>query len=156
MKVQQKATHIQSFGGLNFINAYLIANNFQSIVTNHLGQRSIISRYSYADLLRQLFFLAAINGNTLDESNVLKEQLNDHPELRIASPDTIEYAFQELSQKMKLITTEKGICHQLNEHKDFNELLATLCSSLSLIKSGNPCTMDYDGHITETTKNDTS
>lgn len=154
MQVQQKTTHIQSFGGLNFINAYLNANNFQSIVTGHLGQRSIIARYSYADLLRQLFFLAAINGNTLDECNVLKEQLKDHPELRIASPDTIEYAFQELRQKTKLVTTEKGICHQSNEHKAFNELLANLCSSLSLIKPDKPCTMDYDGHITENTKND--
>jgi hypothetical protein len=156
MQIQQKATYIQSFGGLNFINTYLTANNFREIVTNHLGVRSIIARYSYADLLRQVFFLASINGTTLDESNVLREQLKDHPELRIASPDTIEYAFQELRQQTQLVTTERGVCHQINEHKGFNELLVSLCSSLKLMKPHTGYIMDYDGHITENTKNDSA
>lgn len=154
MQVQQKTTHIQSFGGLNFIQAYLTANNFQKTVTSQLGNRSIVAQYSYADILRQLFFIAAINGTSLDESNILREQLKDHPNLRIASPDTIEYAFQELRQQSSTITTDKGIIHQVNEHAGFNTLMASLCSSLQLLKPGKASTMDYDGHITENTKND--
>jgi hypothetical protein len=80
-----------------------LTNDFQSIVTGHPSQQSIIARYSYADLMRQLFFLAATNGNSLDECKVLKEQLKGRPELRIASADNTEYAFQELRQETNLI-----------------------------------------------------
>lgn len=154
MQVQQKATHIQSFGGINFINDYLRRNNFAGAVTAHLGLRSILAEYSYADLLGQLFFVSAMNGNTLDESNILREQLKDHPALSIASPDTIEYAFQELRRSTSHITAPNGARHQVNEHEGFNKLLVTLCSRLKLLQPSKGCTMDYDGHITENTKND--
>lgn len=154
MQVQQKATHIQSFGGLNFINDYLNKHCFSNIVLRHLGPRSILARYSYDDLLRQLFFITAIGGDTLDESGTLKEQLRDHPELTIASADTIEYAFQELRQKNKEINAASGACHQINEHTGFNKLLVTLCSKLHLLSPLQSFMMDYDGHITENNKAD--
>ncbi len=122
------------------------------MVTTHLGSRSLLAQYSYADLLQQLLFIAAMGGDTLDESNILKEQLKDHPTLAIASPDTIEYAFQELRRRNISITTPNGVCHQVNEHEGFNKLLATLCSNI--ISSPQDCMMDYDGHITENTKAD--
>jgi hypothetical protein len=118
-----KATHFQSFAGLNFINDYLRRNAFEATVTTHLGHRSVLAKYSYADILCQLFFIAAINGN------ILKEQLKDHPDLTIASPDTIKYAFQELRRTSKQLTTGGGVCHQINEHEDFIQLLVTLCST---------------------------
>jgi hypothetical protein len=154
MQVQQKSTHIQSFGGLNFINGYLKSHNLEKVVSSELGVRSIVAQYSYADLFRQLFFIAAINGTSLDESNILREQLKDHPDLRIASPDTIEYAFQELRQKTISNTTPKGVCHQVNEHSGFNTLMPKLCSTLQMLKGNKSFTMDYDGHILENTKND--
>lgn len=152
MQVQQKSTHIQSFGGLNFINDYLKGHSFQNTVTTHLGSRSVFAQYSYADLLQQLLFIAAMGGDTLDESNFLKEQLKDHPTLAIASPDTIEYAFQELRRSNKSITTPGGVCHQVNEHEGFNKLLATLCSNMTA--SLQHCMMDYDGHIIHNSKVD--
>ena len=154
MQVQQKSTHFQSFGGLNFINDYLKRNAFASTVAAHLGVRSVFAKYSYADLLQQLFCIAAINGDTLDESNILREQLKDHPDLTIASPDTIEYAFQELRLPNKQIITAGGVCHQINEHEGFNRLLVTLCSNMSHLKLHKGCMMDYDGHIVENTKAD--
>lgn len=154
MQVQQNFTHIQSFGGLNFIHDYLKRNSFSDTVSAHLGQRSLLAQYSYADLLSQLFFLTSINGDTLDESNILKEQLKDHPDVAIASPDTIEYAFQELRQRTKQVTAPRGVCHHINEHKGFNRLLVTLCSELNLLQPSRAYMMDYDGHITENTKND--
>ena len=136
------------------MQSYLASKNFHSTVAAQLGNRNMIAQYSYGDLLRQLFFVTAINGTSLDESNILRDQLKDHPSLRIASPDTIEYAFQELRQSSNTITTDKGVIHQINEHTGFNKLMTALCSSLHLLQPGKPCIMDYDGHITENTKND--
>ena len=154
MQVQQKSTHIQSFGGLNFINDYLNQAGFEQIVTGQLESRNILAQYSYGQLIKQLFFIALMGGDTLDESNILKEQLSDHPSLRIASADTIEYAFHELCQETKEVKAESGACHQINEHPGFNQLLVKLCSRLNLLRPGKEYMMDYDGHIVENTKGD--
>lgn len=153
MQVKQKETFIQSFGGLNFINDYLIANNFSGLAFHHLGSRNITAKYSYGDLLRQLFFIAAMGGDTLDESNYLKYQLQDHPDLKIASPDTIEYVFQELRQQSSEVTSTSGAVHKIYEHNGFNKLLVTLCSNLLLFNNSSYM-MDYDGHTLENTKED--
>lgn len=153
MQVKQKETFIQSFGGLNFIHNYLKANKFSALALDHLGHRNITARYSYADLLRQLFFIAAIGGDSLDESNYLKYQMQDHPDLKIASPDTIEYAFQELRQKTRKVTGASDAIHQINEHSGFNKLLVTLCNKF-LLSSDDFHMMDYDGHTVKNTKTD--
>lgn len=154
MQIQQKATHIQSFGGLNFINEYLTGIGFEDIVTGALGCRSLLAQYSYADLIRQLYFIAAIGGDALDDSNTLKQQLSDHPCLRIASADTIEYAFQELRQPIHKVAGKKDALHQTNEHEGFNKLLPLLCRKTKLLTHARGYTMDYDGHIIKNTKDD--
>ena len=75
--------------------------NFSSIVTQALGIRNFLAQYSYGDLLKAIFYSKLIWGDVLDDLNVLKDQMQDYPCLTIASPDTIEYAFQELVQPIK-------------------------------------------------------
>lgn len=153
MQVKQKNTFTSSFGGLNFINDFLNSRGFSNLADHYLGSRSLTAQYSYADLIKQLLFIAAIGGDSLDESNYLKYQLQDHPHLRIASPDTIEYAFQELRQRTVNITADSGACHQINEHTGFNKLLTATCSKY-LLPTTQSYMMDYDGHIIENAKAD--
>lgn len=153
MQVRQKNTFISSFGGINFINHFLKSRDFSSIVEQNLGKRSPKAGYGYADLIKQMFFTAAIGGTSLDENNYLKEQLSDHPSLKIASPDTIEYAFQELRTKTKNIPSKSGAIHQVNEHGGFNKLLAAISSRYLFSRQGNYL-LDYDGHSVENTKPD--
>lgn len=154
MQVQVKKSFYQSFGGINFIEEDIRKINFSSIVTQTLGSRSFLAQYSYADLLKTIFYSKLIGGDVLDDLNVLKQQLQDHPCLTIASPDTIEYAFQELVQPIKKEATTTGKEHFINEHKGFNRLLTNLCRQTGLLKQGKKYTMDYDGHIIENTKID--
>lgn len=135
------------------MNDFLDTRGFSCLISTHLGSRSLIAQYSYADVIKQLFFIASIGGDSLDESNYLKYQLQDHPHLRIASPDTIEYAFQELRQPTRKITADSGACHHINEHAGFNKLLPAICHK-HLLSSTRSHMMDYDGHIVENTKND--
>lgn len=154
MQVQVKKSFYQSFGGINFMNADLVSIDFSTLATQTLGSRSLSTRYSYADLLKHLFFSKAIGGNVLDDINTLKGQLKDHPQLKIASPDTIEYAFKELVQPTKKIITASGKEHFINEHKGFNTLFSKLCMQTGLLNSKDQYTLDYDGHIVENTKID--
>lgn len=154
MQVQVKKSFYQSFGGINFIEEDIRKINFSSIVSQTLGSRSLLAQYSYADLLKAIFYSKLIGGDALDDLNVLKQQLQDHPFLTIASPDTIEYAFQELVQPIKKEATTTGKEHFINEHKGFNSLLTNLCRQTGLLKQGEKHTMDYDGHIIENTRID--
>lgn len=153
MQVQQKPTDIQSFGGINFVNEYLISFDLDDIVLQKLGTRSVLAQYSYADLIRQLFFIALMGGEVLDDSNKLRQEFKRHPYLRIASPDTIEYAFLELRRPIRCVVTADGVTHQINEHAGFNQLLPRLCRKTGLLTTEG-YTMDYDGHIVENEKKD--
>ena len=93
MQVQVKYADYQSFGGINFLNDYLNRLGFGPVVQSCLGQRSAIARYQYSDLLKEIFFICAIGGETLDDSNILRKEVSRHPDLQVASADTIEYAF---------------------------------------------------------------
>ena len=153
MQVQQNPSHLQSFGGINFLNEYLDKIGFRSIVLSTLGHRSLLAKYRYDDLLRQIFFICSIGGDALDDSNVLREQFSRHPYLRVASADTIEYAFQELRQPTEQKCTAAAV-HHINEHGGFNKMLALLCKTTRLLNHTEGYTMDYDGHIVENTKGD--
>ena len=154
MQVHVKPTFYQSFGGINFIEEDIKKINFDPLVAETLGSRSILAQYSYGDLLKSIFYSKLIGGDTLDDLNVLKNQLQDHPQLTIPSPDTLEYAFQELVQPVKKEATTTHKEHLINEHKGFNSLLTKLCGQTGLLKQQEKYTMDYDGHIIENCKPD--
>lgn len=154
MQVQVNPTFYQSFGGINFIEEDIKRINFNSLVSETLGSRSLLAQYSYGDLLKNIFYSKLIGGDVLDDLNVLKGQLQDHPHLKIASPDTIEYAFQKLVQPTRTEATTMGKEHSINEHKGFNTLLTKLCKQTGLLKRSKEYMMDYDGHILDNTKED--
>lgn len=154
MQVQVKSAFFQSFGGINFMDADFRKLGVSSLITNALGHRSLIATYSYADVIKTIYYLHAIGGDVLDDVNTLKLQLQDHPELKICSADTIEYVCQELRRPNSEVTTAKGVVHTINEHEMFNKVLPKLCKLGGVINVNGEHTMDYDGHIAENTKPD--
>lgn len=154
MQVHQSSQHIQSFGGINFLYETLKQTGFHRQVQEQLGSRTPGAQYRYSDILQQLFFIVSIGGDCLDDTLTLQQQLQDHPHLRIASADTIEYAFQELRQKNIIQQTANDITHTINEHEKFNQLLPRLCMASGLLNSEKAYVMDYDGHIVKNTKPD--
>ena len=127
MQIEIKKSFHQSFGGINFLDADLRRSGFRRLITEHLGHRSINAQYSYSDVIKNLFFMFSIGGDVLDDMNTLREQMQDHPWLRICSPDTVEYVCGELRQPAQVITTGKEKTHYLNEHAGFNRLFPALC-----------------------------
>jgi len=154
MQVQEKPSFYQSFGGINFMEADYRRMGIEKLFTQHVGSRSVYAAYSYSDIIKSLYYMFSIGGDVLDDLNTLKEQVQDHPSLSICSPDTVEYAFNELMQPNVEHTTDKGVTHQVNEHSGFNKLLVNLCLRGKLLTPTDVYTMDYDGHITENSKAD--
>jgi hypothetical protein len=154
MQVQVKHSCYQSFGGINFMNADFRQSGFDKLITGHLGHRSLIAQYSYSDVLKSLLFMFSIGGDVVDDLNILRQQMKDHPSLKICSPDTVEYVCQELRQSTVIEKTAKGTQHSINEHANFNKLLPELCLQGKILDTKQSYTMDYDGHIIENTKTD--
>ena len=57
MQVQVKKSFYQSFGGINFIEEDIRKINFDPLVTETLGSRSLLAQYSYGDLLKNIYEL---------------------------------------------------------------------------------------------------
>ena len=154
MQVQVKASFYQSFGGINFMEDDYRRMGIENLLTEHVGLRSLLAVYSYSDIIKSLYYMFAIGGDVLDDLNTLNKQVQDHPHLKICSPDTVEYAFKELVKPTVVHTTGKGVKHQINEHTGFNKILAALCLRGKILNTTDVYTMDYDGHITENSKAD--
>jgi hypothetical protein len=154
MQVEVKHSFYQSFGGINFMDADFRKSGFDELITGYLGHRSLIAQYNYSDVLKSLFFMFSIGGDVLDDLNNLREQMKDHPSLKICSPDTVEYVCQELRQNTVIVKTAKGTEHHINEHANFNKLLPALCVEGGVLDKKQSNTMDYDGHIADNTKTD--
>ena len=58
-----KPTFHQSFGGINFLEADFARLDFGSLITSHLGSRSVKAVYSYADVLKHLNYMFSIGGD---------------------------------------------------------------------------------------------
>lgn len=101
-------------------------SNSSNLVRLHFGEQSSNTVYSYADILRQHFYTTSIGGEVLDDYILLKQQLQNHPFLKIDSPDAIEYVFQELKQATTTVKSPSGTLHAVNEYYGFNSLLPAL------------------------------
>lgn len=154
MQVEVKQSFYQSFGGINFMEADYRRLGFSSLIAAHLGLRSLSAVYSYSDVIKTIFFTHSIGGDVLDDANTLRQQLQDHPTIKICSPDTIEYVCQQLRVPKQIITTDKGVVHQIVTHANFNRLLLALSLRGGIISTTGNYTLDYDGHIVENTKPD--
>jgi Transposase DDE domain group 1 len=154
MQVVVNRTFHQSFGGINFLEADFTRLDFNSLITKHLGSRSVKAVYSYSDILKHLYYMFSIGGDVLDDLNILKEQLQDHPALHICSPDTFEYVSHQLKTATIENKTDKGVKHQINEHAGFNKLLPAISLLGGTLNKTDTYTLDYDGHIVENTKAD--
>ena len=59
----------------------------EKLNTSHPGYRSHNVVYGYSDFIKTIFYIHAIGGDALDDVNVLKEQMRDHPGLRLCSAE---------------------------------------------------------------------
>ena len=154
-KITQSQKNITPFGGLNFIYQAMNRMGLDKFLDNQIGIRSIFAKYSYSDIVYSLFGNALTQGSFVADLEVLKEKYSKQVFNKIPSPDTVEYACQELKTANILIKTDKGVLHQLNYNNRMNEtliMLAVKSNQLSAEQKEN--ILDFDNVITENEKQD--
>jgi hypothetical protein len=80
-----------------------------------------------------LTFNNLTQGEFLADLETLKNRLPKALSHFVPSPDTVEYASQELKVDNLVIPITKDTNHEINENPKFNELLPSLCVALGLI-----------------------
>jgi len=113
-KITQSSRNITPFGGLNFIYNAIKRSKIDVFIDQKLGFRNFRAHYSYSDIVLSLFGNSLCNGEYLSDLEHLKTKFSHQFFTQIPSPDTVEYACQELKTDTEIETTSKGIVHQFN------------------------------------------
>lgn len=153
LKIRNKNSNITPYGGLFFIDNLLNKKELKKLVVKHLGQRSVFAKYSYYDICKALLYNNIAQGEFLADLETLKNRLPKALSQFVPSPDTVEYASQELKVKNLVIPITKDTKHEINENPKFNKLLPSLCVALGLIPQNTEgLTLDFDHVINENEK----
>jgi Transposase DDE domain group 1 len=154
-KVKQSSKNITPFGGLNFIFNAMKRSKIDEFLNEKLGFRNYRSEYSYSDIALSLFGNALCNGEYISDLEYLKQNFSKQFFTKIPSPDTVEYACQELKTKTIVEKTVDGIVHEFNYNSKTNNTLVALCVKTGQLKTNENYTLDFDNVVLENDKQDT-
>ena len=153
-KVKQSLRNITPFGGLNFIFNAIKDGEIANFIDKKLGFRNIRAHYSYADILFSLLGNALCNGNYISDLEHFKKSYKNQFFNKIPSPDTVEYACQELKTPTIVEKTVQDIEHQFNYNNKTNNTLIALCVKTGQLKRAKKYTLDFDHVVLENKKQD--
>ena len=153
-KVSKSLKNITPFGGLNFIYNAINCSKFDAFIDEKLGYRNFRAHYSYSDIVLSLLGNSLCNGEYISDLEHLKSKFSRQYFTKIPSPDTVEYACQELKTTTIQEKTADGIVHQFNYDNDKNNLLIALCVKTGQLKKTEKYTLDFDNVVLENEKQD--
>lgn len=154
-KVILSDKNITPFGGLNFIYDAISRCGIDSFIDKQMGQRSLLARYSYSDVVLSLLANSLTQGSFVSDLEVLKEKFSNQVFNKIPSPDTVEYVCQELKTPNIIDSPNKEIVHQLNFDTQKNQTLVALAVKTNQLSCCDKAyTLDFDNVITENQKQD--
>ncbi len=156
-KVTQSSKNITPFGGLNFIYDAINRKGLKQFIDKQLGYRSVLARYSYSDILFSLLGNSLCQGEYISDLQTLKNKFKDQEFCKIPSPDTVEYACQELKTSTLKIASEHDskITHEINYNNQLNKSLIALAIETDQLKTDNKTyVLDFDNVVIATEKQD--
>ena len=153
-KIRQSSKNITPFGGLNFIYNAIKQSKSDIFIDQELGCRNFRTHYSYSDIVLSLLGNSLCNGEYVSDLENFKNKFRSQFFTKIPSPDTVEYACQELKTATFEQRTDDGIIHQFNYDNQKNNALIGLCAKIGLLKKTEKYTLDFDNVVLENDKQD--
>lgn len=152
-KIIKSSKAIQNFGGLNCIINTFEKKGLKKYIDNKLAERAPQAEYSYSDVFFTVIYSMFCGAECLDDINELKKHFKGHPELKLCSPDTVEYASQQI--KADTIEIRNGeVVHEFNINENLNNLLIGISKYVGLLDCNTGYTLDYDNVILANEKYD--
>ncbi len=155
-KIEKDTQNINPFGGINFVINEIKHSGVLELIDSQLGMRPAQAKYSYSDLILNLWSIYFCGGDCAEDINDhLKDHLKSIPDNKVANADTILGVLKSLSVNNEQVKSSKGKLYEINTHDKLNELNIIIMTVLNLLKAGEYYDFDYDNEVLKTEKFDT-
>ena len=156
MQITYSTEQIGSFGGLNFLSKEINRLKLDQLIDNHLGTRSERATYSYSDIIKNLWFIFFSGGDCAqDIEDNLKTDLEQVPNLKVCSADTLARVQKSLCLPKEIYTSKSNTEHEFSKHDQLNELNLKLLLQTGCLEKGKYYDFDYDNQFIACEKYDT-
>ena len=104
-----KSSHINPFGGLNFVLEEFNSLALDKVLTENLPPLAMQTKYCWKDILYSFWSIYFCGGDCIEDlSGNLKHHLKNNPLVKIPSPDRVLDRFKELSIPKDLFSVPRG------------------------------------------------
>lgn len=150
-----KSSHINPFGGLNFVLEEFDRLKLGGLLEQNLPELPSQSKYCWKDILYSFWSVYFCGGDCIEDlGGNFHHHLVGVPFLKVPSPDRVLDRFKELALPKKVVKSPRGkSLHQLGINLKMNSLNLRILTSLGAL-SGKDLVLDYDNTIIFNNKSD--
>jgi Transposase DDE domain group 1 len=148
MKITTSLENIKSFGGLNFISEQFDSLNLPELISKHLGTRSILAKYSYSDVIKNLWAITFAGGDCAEDIQTnLKAELLQIKKLNVCSPDTILRVQKQLSVGKEIHLSAANTVNEFSKNETLNALNLDILLHSKTLKPDQFYDFDFDNQF---------
>ncbi len=148
MKITTSTDNIKSFGGLNFISEEFNKLKLPELITKHLGKRSLQAKYSFSDVIKNLWAITFAGGDCAEDIHMnLKGELLQIENLNICSADTILRLQKELALDKEIHISKSKIVNEFSKHSTLNALNLDMLVQTGTLKPNQFYDFDFDNQF---------
>ncbi len=148
MKITTSTDNIKSFGGLNFISEEFEKLKLPTLITQHLGKRSIQAEFSYVDVIKNIWAITFAGGDCAEDIHTnLKDELLQIENLHVCSPDTILRVQKQLAFGKETHISKSKIVNKFSNHSRLNALNLDMLTDSNKLKSTQLHDFDFDNQF---------
>jgi hypothetical protein len=156
-KIEKISKNITSFAGIFLANDEFMRSGLGKLIENQLGIRSSSCGYTYSNLFRNFFNLFLSGGECAEDiQQYFRSTLEQIPNNKVASADTLLRCFNELATANTTIVSASKKEYQFNINEKLNDLNVKLLLLTKQLQKGKYYDFDYDNQIIEHKKYDAS
>jgi hypothetical protein len=154
-KIEKISKNITSFAGVFFVNDEFSRSGLGKLIDNQLGIRSSSCGYTYSNLFRNFFNLFLSGGECAEDiQQYFRSTLEQIPNNKVASADTLLRCFNELATENTTIVSTSKKEYQFNINETLNDLNIKSLLLTKQLQKGKYYDFDYDNQIIEHEKYD--
>ena len=148
MKITLSTDNIKSFGGLNFITKAFDDLKLPELITKHLGHRSVFAKYSYSDIIKNMWAITFAGGDCAEDIQTnLKDELTQIQQLKVCSADTILRLQKDLSIEKEIHLSKAKVVNEFSKHEVLNALNLSLLLQSKILKPHQFYDFDFDNQF---------
>jgi hypothetical protein len=154
-KIQKISKNITPFAGVFYINEQFNRSGLRKLIDKQLGNRASTKDYSYGNLFGNFFNLFLSGGECAEDiQQHFRPTLEQIPNNKVASADTLLRVFTELATENTTIVSSTNNEYQFNINERVNDLNIKSLLLTKQLKEGELYDFDYDNQIIEHEKYD--